>query len=291
MADMLYGRIIKALAGFYYVEANGMVYKTRARGRFRNNRQKPLVGDFCQFDLSGHQEGYILKMEPRLNVLERPPIANVDQALLVFSITEPDFDDILLDKFLAIVENADIKPVIIITKIDIDDTKMDDIKQRYAPYELHFIDSMSGDGVEEIKSLLKDKVTVVMGQSGVGKSTMLNALDKTQNIATGEISQALGRGRHTTRHVELIKMYGGYIADTPGFSSLEMKLTPEELSTSYHDFRELTPDCRFRGCMHDKEPDCAVKAAVEKGTIAKSRYAHYLVMLKDARLREEKKYG
>ena len=289
--DMLYGRIVKALSGFYYVEAEGTIYKTRARGRFRNNRQKPLVGDFCQFDLRGHKEGYIKQLEPRRNALERPPIANVDQTLLVFSITEPDFDDVLLDKFLAVVEHDDIKPVIIITKIDIDQTLIEDIKKRYAPYELYFIDSISHKGVELIKELIKDKVTVVMGQSGVGKSTMLNALDDKQNIATGEISQALGRGRHTTRHVELIHMYGGYIADTPGFSSLEMRLTPDELATSYHDFRVLSSDCRFRGCRHDQEPDCAVKEAVAEGTIAQSRYEHYITMLNEARIREEKKYG
>lgn len=285
------GRIIKALAQFYYVESHGAIYSCKARGKFRNTQQKPLVGDFCSFSIDENKEGYILSLEKRKNVLERPPICNIDQALLVFSITEPDFDGLLLDKFLAMIEHLDIEPIIIITKIDIDDSKIEEIKKLYQPYHVLFVSSKEGRGIDDVKALLKDKVTVITGQSGVGKSSLLNALNIHLHIETNEISQALGRGKHTTRHVELIKMYDGYVADTPGFSSLELDIDPVDLARSYHDFREFSETCRFRGCLHDSEPDCTVKQAVEEGKIAKERYEHYLTFLKDMKEKKEKRYG
>lgn len=285
------GRIIKSLAGFYYVEENGITYTCKARGKFRKSRLKPVVGDYCTFELDDNDEGYILQIKKRRNILERPPIANIDQALLVFSITEPDFDQLLLDRFLTMVENLDITPIIVVTKIDLDDSKINYIKETYHSYKVIFISSVDFTGIDQVKEVLKDHVTVVTGQSGVGKSSLLNALDIQLNIATSEISQALGRGRHTTRHVELMPLYGGYVADTPGFSSLELNMTPQELSVSYHDFRELSYECKFRGCLHDSEPYCKVKEAVEKGIIAKSRYTNYLSFLKEVKEKEGKKYG
>ncbi|WP_281678939.1 ribosome small subunit-dependent GTPase A [Eggerthia catenaformis] len=287
---MLEGRIIKSLAGFYYVENEGRVYSTKARGKFRNKNIKPLTGDFCSFILDENNEGYIQEIKPRKNMLERPPIANIDQALLVFSITHPDFDSLLLDRFLALVESRHIKPFIIITKIDLNYDLIEKIKTDYSPYPLYFVSSKKKIGLEEVKALLKDKVTVITGQSGVGKSSLLNALDIQLNIETNEISEALGRGKHTTRHTELIKMYGGYVADTPGFSSLELELTAKELSVSYHDFDDYSRECKFRGCLHDSEPYCKVKEAVENGKIARERYEHYLMFLKEAKEKEERKY-
>ena len=233
------GQIIKVLAGFYYVDTGEKVVSCKARGKFRNRGQKPLVGDFCSFKEEKDGSGYILSLDERHNQLERPPICNIDQALLVFSIAEPDFDQMLLDQFLAMVEYEKIKPIIIITKIDLNRELVPVIKKKYNAYDLYFVSSKENEGIEEIKPLLKNRVTVVTGQSGVGKSSLLNALNIELNIETNEISQALGRGKHTTRHVELIPMYGGYIADTPGFSSLELKMEPVELATTYHDFREL----------------------------------------------------
>ncbi len=284
------GTIIKALAGFYYVACDHVIYTCKARGKFRKTKQKPLVGDHVEFSVDDNEEGYIMKLLPRKNEMRRPPICNVDQALLVFSITHPDFDEVLLDRFLAMVEHLNIKPVIVITKIDLDDSLVEKIKRTYDSYQVIFTSTKEEQGIEEVKKTLKGQTTVVTGQSGVGKSSLLNALDIHLKIETNEISEALGRGRHTTRHTELLAMHGGYVADTPGFSSLELEMTPVELSQSYHDFRELSSQCKFRGCLHDSEPHCAVKEAVEDGRIAKSRYEHYLTFLKEVKEREEHKY-
>lgn len=288
---MLQGRIIKSLAGFYYVESQNVLYTCKARGKFRKENMKPVVGDLCDFEIDDNQEGYIKKIAKRKNYLTRPPISNIDQALLVFSITHPDFDSLLLDRFLANVEHRDVKPIIVITKIDLDSSRMEKIKQDYHDYQIIFVSSKEHIGIDEVKANLKDKVTVVTGQSGVGKSSLLNALDIQLHIETNEISDALGRGKHTTRHVELIKMHGGYVADTPGFSSLELEMEPRELAVSYHDFRRLSESCKFRGCLHDSEPYCAVKQAVEDGEIAKDRYLHYLSFLKEVKEIKEKRYG
>lgn len=288
---MLQGRIIKSLAGFYYVESQNVLYTCKARGKFRKENMKPVVGDLCDFEIDDNQEGYIKKIAKRKNYLTRPPISNIDQALLVFSITHPDFDSLLLDRFLANVEHKDVKPIIVITKIDLDSSGMEKIKQDYHDYQIIFVSSKEHIGIDEVKANLKDKVTVVTGQSGVGKSSLLNALDIQLHIETNEISDALGRGKHTTRHVELIKMHGGYVADTPGFSSLELEMEPRELAVSYHDFRRLSESCKFRGCLHDSEPYCAVKQAVEDGEIAKDRYLHYLSFLKEVKEIKEKRYG
>ena len=288
---MLQGRIIKSLAGFYYVESQNVLYTCKARGKFRKENMKPVVGDLCDFEIDDNQEGYIKKIAKRKNYLTRPPISNIDQALLVFSITHPDFDSLLLDRFLANVEHKDVKPIIVITKIDLDSSRMEKIKQDYHDYQIIFVSSKEHIGIDEVKANLKDKVTVVTGQSGVGKSSLLNALDIQLHIETNEISDALGRGKHTTRHVELIKMHGGYVADTPGFSSLELEMEPRELAVSYHDFRRLSESCKFRGCLHDSEPYCAVKQAVEDGEIAKDRYLHYLSFLKEVKEIKEKRSG
>ncbi len=291
---MLTGHIIKAISGFYYVENNQKIYQCKARGKFRKDDQKPLVGDLCDFTIENTNEGYIRKLYPRKNYLVRPPICNIDQALLVFSAKEPDMNTLLLNRFLAIIEHHHIEPIICITKIDLLDN--DDIYQIMKPYEtagyrIYYISSLTKQGVDHIKPIFKDKVTVFTGQSGVGKSSLLNALDIHLHIETNEISKALGRGKHTTRHVELLEMYDGYVADTPGFSSLDMTMEPVELAHSYHDFRELSHNCKFRECLHDSEPHCAVKQAVEDGKISKERYEHYLIFLEETKKLKEKKYG
>lgn len=291
---MLKGRIIKALSGFYYVESDHKVYQCKARGRFRKKDQKPLVGDFCEFSYEEGSDGYILSLLPRKNELVRPPICNVDQALLVFSAKEPDFSSILLDRFLIVIEALNIEPVICISKIDLIDEKQ--IQESLMPYhkagyKVIYVSAKDQKGLNDIKKILKDKVTVITGQSGVGKSSLLNALDIHLNIDTNQISKALGRGKHTTRHVELMKMYDGYVGDTPGFSSLELTHDPISLSQAYHDFKTLSYHCKFRGCLHDSEPYCAVKEAVEQGKISQERYEHYLMFLKEVKENKEKKYG
>ncbi|MCD8029035.1 MAG: ribosome small subunit-dependent GTPase A [Erysipelotrichaceae bacterium] len=291
---MLSGLIIKALAGFYYVESNQNIYQCKASGKFRKNDQKPLVGDLCDFTIENTNEGYIRKIYPRKNTLVRPPICNIDQALLVFSAKEPDMNTLLLDRFLAIIEHLNIEPIICITKIDLlDNEDIYDIMKPYsiAGYRIFYVSSPTNQGIANIKPLFKDKVTVFTGQSGVGKSSLLNVLDIHLNIETNEISKALGRGKHTTRHVELLKMYGGYVADTPGFSSLDILMEPVELAHSYHDFKALSYSCKFRECLHDSEPYCAVKQAVDEGKISKERYQHYLTFLAETKKIKEKKYG
>ena len=285
------GQIIKAIAGVYFVESENMIYQCKARGKFRKEQFKPLVGDHCEFSVENETEGYIFKIFPRKNQLVRPAISNIDQALLVFSAKEPDMNYILLDRFLALIEYHQIKPIICVSKIDLTTQAKDMMKPYHdAGYEIYYISSKENQGIDTIKELFKDKTTVITGQSGVGKSSLLNALNIDLNLETNEISKALGRGKHTTRHVELFKMYDGYIADTPGFSSLELTMLPTELAVSYHDFEELSSMCKYRGCLHDKEPYCAVKEAVENGTISKDRYEHYLMFLKEVKELKERMY-
>lgn len=288
------GRIVKALAGFYYIDDGQDIHQCRARGKLRKQAMKPVVGDFVEFQKGNHDDGYLMKILERKNILKRPPIANVDQALLVFSRKEPDFSRMLLDKFLLLIEHNGIVPIIVISKMDLEDD--DHIHQyideyRHAGYQVIETSSQNNWGIEQLKAIFQDKVTVITGQSGVGKSSLLNSLDIHLNLETNEISKALGRGKHTTRHVELMKMYGGYVGDTPGFSSLELDMEPTEAAVAYHDFFELSKQCKFKGCFHDHEPYCAVKEAVEEKKISKERYENYLLMLDELKKRKDKFYG
>lgn len=286
------GKIIKALSGFYYVQSQDMIYECRARGKFRNIDFKPLVGDEVVFQIENTTAGYIMEVKERRNFLVRPPISNIDQAIIVVSAKEPDFSTLLLDKFLLLIESARIKPVICITKADLiddDDPILMDIENyRKSGYEIHLLSAKEETGLEAIQDVFKGKESVITGQSGVGKSTLLNALNIHLNLETNEISKALGRGRHTTRHVELVKILGGLVADTPGFSSLELEMSKEEAAVAYHDFAQLSAQCKFRECLHDSEPHCKVKEAVEMGEIARTRYQHYLQFLNEIKNRKEK---
>ncbi|SDM53470.1 ribosome biogenesis GTPase [Psychrobacillus sp. OK028] len=282
------GQIRKALSGFYYVYDNGEVIQCRGRGVFRNRGESPLVGDFVDYTVEGNNDGTITVIHERKNNLVRPPIANIDQAILVFSIKEPDFNTILLDRFLVVLESFHIEPIICLTKSDLMDESLEvKIREYIKDYEkigyqlfMTYKDDPAFD--EKISPLLEGKTTVLAGQSGVGKSTLLNTILPSLDLKTGIISNALGRGKHTTRHVELIEVCGGLLADTPGFSSFEFDLMEkEELYRCFPEFVAKQNDCKFRECMHVKEPKCAVKEAVDSGEIKAYRYKHYLQFLEE----------
>lgn len=280
------GQIRKAISGFYYVSNEGNLVQTRARGVFRKRGQSPLVGDFVTYTIEGENDGTVTEIEPRKNELVRPPIANIDQALLVFSVTEPDFNLHLLDRFITVIEGYEIEPVVVLTKVDLlEEVALAEVKKQASYYEsigYTLLYTFKGDASlkERLYPLLGEKTSVLAGQSGVGKSTLLNTLLPKLALKTGEISTALGRGKHTTRHVELIDVGNGLLADTPGFSTFEMDhIEKEELSSCFIEMNKYS--CKFRGCMHVKEPGCAVKEAVEKGEIASHRYEHYLQFLEE----------
>jgi ribosome biogenesis GTPase len=280
---MAEGTIIKAVSGYYYVKNGDHQIQCRARGIFRKRGVTPLVGDHVIYEAANPTDGYIKSIQPRNNFLNRPPIANIDQALLVFSVSEPDFDAQLLDRFLVIMEASRIGSVICLTKIDLlsEDQRAAFNKglsvYRHAGYPVIVTSSKTHTGLGELKQILNRKVTVVTGQSGVGKSSLLNQMDTSLHIETQGISHALGRGKHTTRHVELLQVGdAGYVADTPGFSSLDItQVDASELAFCFPEFSTFSPSCRFRTCSHIAEPDCAVKKAVEMGEIDAKRYDHY----------------
>ena len=273
------GIIIKSLAGFYYVEADGQVYQTRARGNFRKKGQTPYVGDFVDFSADDQSEGYILKIHERKNSLVRPPIVNIDQAVVIMSAKEPDLNANLLDRFLVLLEQKTIEPLIYISKLDLleDRSQLDAYKAIYEKIGYPFLYSL-----EELLPHLDKKVTVFMGQTGVGKSTLLNRIAPDLALETGQISDSLGRGRHTTRAVSFYNVNGGKIADTPGFSSLDYEVKESELlNDCFPELAEVSQGCKFRTCTHTHEPACAVKLALETGKVAQSRYDNYLQFLSE----------
>ena len=285
---MAQGQIRKALSGYYYVEQDGELIQCRGRGVFRNRGESPLVGDIVDYTKEGESDGYVMKIHPRKNELVRPPIANVDQAILVFSVKEPAFNTILLDRFLVVLESFHIEPIICLTKMDLlTDEERVAIEPYIKDYEnigYEVITTYKDDDtlLERIQPMLEGKMTVLAGQSGVGKSTLLNTLIPSLNLKTGIISQSLGRGKHTTRHVELIEVCGGLLADTPGFSSFDFDtIEKEELTACFPEFLRISEGCKFRGCLHIKEPKCAVKSALETGDIKDYRYEHYEQFLQE----------
>lgn len=289
------GKITKALSGFYYVTTKaGQTIQTRARGVFRNQNITPLVGDKVEFTQEADQDGTVTKIYDRHNELTRPPVANVDMAFIVTSVVKPTFSNILLDRMLVLLEANHIKPIIYVTKMDLADEKSKSLifkaQEYYESIGYPFIYSQD-ESVDKakIKDLIQEDVVVFMGQSGVGKSTLLNKLDSRLNLKTGETSEALGRGRHTTRHVELVPIFDGFIVDTPGFSSLDLEdIEKEELTQYFPEMWAKRSQCKFRGCLHSKEPKCAVKQAVNQGEIIDTRYQNYLSFLTEIENRKPK---
>jgi len=285
---LLEGQIRKAISGFYYVEKDGELIQSKARGVFRKRGINPLVGDFVTYEPDGDNNALITVVHERKNELIRPPISNIDQALLVFSIVEPTFSPHLLDRFLTVIESYNVQPVICLTKKDLASKETLKSVMEIADYYEKigytvlntFIDDE--DLLSVLQPVMEGKTTVLAGQSGVGKSTLLNTVLPELDLKTGEISEALGRGKHTTRHVVLLEILGGLVADSPGFSSLEFDhINKEKLSDCFIEMKEASSDCKFRECLHLKEPKCAVKEKVASGEILKSRYDNYVHFLEE----------
>lgn len=290
------GKIIKGIAGFYYVHVPGEgIYECKARGIFRKDNRKPLVGDNVILDVLDEQEklGNISELFARKNELVRPAVANVDQALVIFSIVKPQPNFNLLDRFLIMMEQQNIPCIICFNKLDIDtDNRREAYESIYGDcgYRTITVSAASQTGIEALKELIAGCTTTVAGPSGVGKSSLINCLQTGVVMETGSISRKIERGRHTTRHTELIAVKEDtYILDTPGFSSLGLfSLEKEELSGFYHEFAPFEENCRFRGCAHRNEPDCSVKKALAEGKISRLRYDNYCQLYEE--LADRRKY-
>ena len=282
------GRILKALSGFYYVDTGSEVLQCRARGKFRKEGVSPLVGDRVEVQELGNGEGVVDKLLPRRNYFNRPAVANIDQLVVIASAAIPKTDPFLIDRVAALAALKDCEVVVLLNKCDLD--RADELYEIYrkAGFQTLRVSAETGEGLEELKEIIRGKLSAFTGNSGVGKSSILNALDPEFRLNVGEISDALGRGRHTTRHVELFQLScGAEIIDTPGFSSFESEELSLELKRRLPEtFREFAPyldDCRFVGCSHTKEKGCAVLEAMKQGRIQKCRHESYL------RLHEELK--
>lgn len=293
---MMQGKIVKGIAGFYYVHVAGSgVYECKAKGVFRKEKIKPLVGDNVEIEVLDEKdmEGNITKILPRKNDLIRPAVANIDQALVVFAVTQPEPHFNLLDRFLVMMERKSIPTVLCFNKTDIAESPaVTELKQIYSGcgYPLLFTSAKEEENIEKLKELLKEKTTAIAGPSGVGKSSLINLLQSEVKMETGSISRKIARGKHTTRHSELLVLgKDSYIMDTPGFSSLYVNdFEKEELKYYFSEFDPYEGKCRFNGCDHIHEPGCAVKAAVEEGKIHRVRYQDYTEMYRE--LQERKRY-
>ena len=283
------GKIIKGIAGFYYVHVvHSGIYECKAKGVFRNKKIKPLVGDNVEFEILDEENriGNIINIYDRENELIRPAVSNISQALVVFAIANPMPNLNLLDRFLVMMERNGIDTIICFNKIDLVDEeeilKLRDIYVK-AGYHVMFTSTKENMGIEEVLRVIDGKTTAFAGPSGVGKSSLLNALIPEANSQTGEISEKIKRGKHTTRHTEIFNVSDDtYLMDTPGFSSLYVNdFEKEELKDYFREFIEYNDGCRFTGCVHVNEPDCLVKEAVENGEISQSRYDNYILMYEE----------
>ncbi|MCI7493038.1 MAG: ribosome small subunit-dependent GTPase A [Lachnobacterium sp.] len=290
------GKIIKGIAGFYYIHAeNGQVYECKAKGAFRKQKIKPLVGDMVRIAVLDEAEhlGNVEEILPRKNELIRPAVANIDMALVIFAAAKPEPNFNLLDRFLCMMEFQNVPVTICFNKTDlVDEEKIEEYRRIYEPagYRLMSTCTRTGEGVDAVKALLHGKTTTVAGPSGVGKSSLINALQSDVQMQTGVISDKIDRGKHTTRHSEIVPvMEDSYIMDTPGFSSMDVPgFEKEDLWTCFPEFREYEPYCKFQGCSHINEPNCGVKEALAEGKISSVRYENYKLLYEE--LKNMRKY-
>ena len=292
------GRIIKGIAGFYYVAVDGLdVYECRAKGIFRKEKQKPLVGDRVEIEVLDEKSksANLVKILPRKNSLIRPAVAGVDQAMVFFALKKPDPESGLLARFLIMMERQKIPVFICFNKKDIADSReAAHWKEIYAScgYDVLLISAGTREGTDAVIGRLKGKTTVVAGPSGAGKSTLTNLMQSKVHMETGELSRKLGRGKNTTRHSELIALGDGtFFCDTPGFTSLDLpEMEPEELQKYFPEFKPYEPFCRFNGCAHIHEPSCGVRDAVEEGRIYRERYDNYCRFYEELQDRKKRRY-
>lgn len=288
------GRVIASHSNFYEVQVGGAVYRCRPRGRFKLEGTRVLAGDTVSFREAGAGEGYIEGVEPRRVELSRPPVANVDQAVVVFTLVQPDENYALVDRFLVMAEDKGLAVTLCLNKSDLLTQEEVDWAVRYygqAGYAVIPVSAKRTMNIDGLRAALSGKVSVLAGQSGVGKSTILNRVVPGADLATGGLSRKVQRGTHTTRHVRLLDTGDGLVADTPGFTHIEIgEIRPGQLAIDFPEFEKYDGKCRFTGCLHDREPGCAVKQAVEAGVIAPMRYQHYLEFLAEARESEKHRF-
>lgn len=288
------GKITKGIAGFYYVHDGNTVYECKAKGIFRNRKIKPLVGDNVVFEaLEEEGKGNIVEILPRKNALVRPAVANIDQVIVLFALTEPEPNLNLLDRFLVMMETQQVPVILCFNKVDLsDETRQVYYHSVYEPvgYPVMFLSAREGEGIGELRSLLHGKTTVLAGPSGVGKSTMTNQIQPDAGMQTGAVSEKIKRGKHTTRHSELFYVEADtYMMDTPGFSSMYLEdMQAEDLKEFFPEFEGYTQGCKFQGCVHIGEKVCGVKQAVGEGKISESRYKNYCLLYQE--LKEKRRF-
>lgn len=284
----LNGTIIKGIGGFYYVEAADEIFECKARGVFRKEKLSPLVGDKVTISINENAENTIDEIMPRKNALTRPPVVNIDNLIIVVSTVEPKPSTLVIDKLIAVAEHKNIEPIIVITKSDL--ASAQEIFDIYtlAGFKTIIVSNETKDGVDEVKAVLKDKISALTGNSGVGKTSLLNNLDETLALKTAQISKKLGRGRHTTRQAELYRVCDGFVVDTPGFSSFEIDksdiILKDELAYCFRDFSDYIEKCKFYpSCTHTADKGCAVVEAVNEGKISKSRHNSYVQLYNEVK--------
>ena len=286
------GRIVKNYMGYYYVEtAMHEIITCKVKGKMKQNRFSLCTGDYVKFEVSG-SEGMITDILPRKNFLLRPIVANIDLVVVTVSCSNPDFSFLITDKLLALAEIAKIPGIICLTKVDIAPAglveKCCELYEKIG-YKVFLVSAKEGIGIDELRAEVSEKLTVFAGPSGVGKSSTLNAIDPNLNLVTGQVSEKIGRGRHTTRFAHFIPFAGGYLADTPGFGNLTMEeIEANALPQAFREFLKYAHNCRFSTCSHTHEPNCAVKEAVEAGEIAKSRYNSYTSIMQEILTKKER---
>jgi len=288
------GVIIKAYGGFYYIKDEGKLFVCALRGRFRKKLSSILVGDAVEYEVTGEESGVIENILPRRTALTRPPVANVDKVIIVLAVREPEPNPALLDRILIQAQAARVAPFICFNKADLDNGNASELISVYrkAGYEVLITSVKNRTGLEKLKDILRTGTNVLAGSSGVGKSSLLNAIEPELSLKMSQVSSKIGRGRHTTRHVELLSLAGGgLVLDTPGFSSLILPpLTRTELSGFFPEFQNYEQDCRFAECLHYKEPDCSVKRAVQSSDISQLRYDNYIKFLLEIIEQEKRRY-